>query len=73
MPDKGLMTPCSGEGGYMPTTHNPRGDREGRRHGLFIVLAIAVIGLIGALVTIIAQPAAFHHEKTPAAVADRAE
>ena len=57
----------------MPTTHNPRGDREGRRHGLFIVLAIAVIGLIGALVTIIAQPAAFHHEKTPAAVADRAE
>lgn len=57
----------------MPTTHNPRGDRAGRRHGLFIVMAIALVGLIGALATIIAQPAAFHHEKTPAAVADRAQ
>jgi hypothetical protein len=36
-------------------------------------MAIALVGLIGALATIIAQPAAFHHEKTPAAVADRAQ
>lgn len=54
----------------MPVTHDPTGGPRGRRKAFTIVIVIAAISLIGALVTIVAVPTAFHHEKAKSAVVD---